>query len=136
MRRKEEGIIEVQLISDEDVILARQKVRSLAQELGFSLLAQTRLVTAVSELARNIVVHARDGKVCVRWNNTGERPGIMVRFEDRGPGIADIERAMQEGFSTVGSLGLGLAGAKRLVDGFNITSTPGTGTTIEIVKWL
>lgn len=125
--------LEVLINSDEDVILARQKVRTFAQEMGFSLLDQTRIVTAVSELGRNIVMHAKEG--IVRIYNSEERPGIKIVFEDHGPGIPDINKAMEEGYSTVGSLGLGLKGAKRLVDEFVIKSSPGKGTTVTIVKW-
>lgn len=126
--------VEISISSDEDVIHARQKIRSLAQEIGFSMLEQTRLITAVSELARNIVVHAGKGSVSVCMEE--ERKGIRVAFEDNGPGIPDIKKAMEEGYSTVGSLGLGLKGAKRLVDEFDIKSEPGKGTMVEIVKWL
>lgn len=120
--------------NDEDVIFARQKIRTLAQEMGFSLLEQTRLITAVSELARNIVVHAGSGQVT--FTREDGRRGIRVVFEDNGPGIPVIAKAMQEGYSSVGSLGLGLTGAKRLVDEFAISSEPGKGTRVEIVKWL
>lgn len=127
---------EITIRSDEDVIIARQKARQAAQELGLRSLDQTRLVTAVSELARNIVVHAREGMVTVYLVRREKKEGIKVIFADKGPGIEDIERAMEEGFSTVGSLGLGLKGAKRLVDEFEIRSAPGQGTTVEITKWL
>lgn len=127
-------IIEVSISSDEDVILARQKVRFITQELGFSLLDQTRIVTAVSELARNIVVHAKEGKMSVF--KTEKRPGLRLVFEDKGPGIPNIDQAMEVGFSTVGSLGLGLKGAKRLTDEFDIITEIGKGTTISIIKWL
>ncbi len=130
------GFGEVLIKSAEDVISARQKVRQLAQEMGFALLDQTRIVTAVSELARNIFIHAKEGKVLVFRHDAEGRNGMKVLFEDTGPGIPDIEKAMEEGFSTVGSLGLGLKGAKRLVDEFNIRSAPGKGTTVEIIKWL
>jgi serine/threonine-protein kinase RsbT len=119
--------------SDEDVIRARQKIRALAQEMGFSLLEQTRLVTAVSELARNIVVHAGTGRVT--YTREYERPGIRVLFEDDGPGIPVLAKAMEDGYSSVGSLGLGLPGARRLVNEFSITSESGKGTRVEIVKW-
>ncbi len=126
--------IEVLLSCDEDVILARQKIRAVAQDIGFGMLDQTRIVTAASELARNIVVHAKTGRVIVE--RLAPRPGIRVVFADKGPGIPDLERAMTEGFSTVNSMGLGLKGAKRLMDEFNIETAPGTGTTVTVVKWL
>jgi serine/threonine-protein kinase RsbT len=136
MKRKNDETVEFSIASDEDVILARQKVRSMAQELGFSLLDQTKLVTAVSELARNIVVHAGGGSVLVFRSEHAGRIGLSVRCQDHGPGIPDVGRALREGFSTVGSLGLGLSGARRLVDEFRIDSEPGRGTTVEVVKWL
>lgn len=125
--------VEILINSDEDVILARQKVRQLAQELGFSMLDQTRFVTAVSELARNIVVHAKGGKVLV--NILEDRPGLRVVFEDHGPGIPDIEKVTGEGYNSTTGMGLGLKGSKRLVDEFDIQSTPGKGTTVVIKKW-
>lgn len=134
--RSENKVGEVSIMSDEDVILARQRVRLQAQETGFSLLDQTKLVTAVSELARNIVVHAKEGKVSVFKTKAGDKTGLKVVFEDKGPGIPDIEKAMEEGFSTVGSIGIGLKGARRLVDEFDIKSFPGKGTTVTITKWL
>jgi len=125
---------QISISSDENVIIARQKIRALAQEMGFSMLEQTRLITAVSELARNIVVHAGEGRVSVYREE--ERKGLRVVFEDNGPGIPDIKKAMEEGYSTAGSLGLGLKGSKRLVDVFDVKSEPGKGTRVEIVKWL
>ncbi len=128
---------EVSLSSYEDIILARQKVKSLMQAMGFSLLAQTRIVTAVSELARNVVIHAGRGTMSVyemiKTNNT---KGIKCIFEDQGPGIQDIEQALKEGFSTLKSLGLGLGGAKKLCNEFHIDSAPGKGTTVSISEWL
>lgn len=122
---------------DEDVIVVRHRIKLLAQEMGFSVLATTRLVTAVSELARNLVVHAKAGRVS--WGQirgSGERTGLKVVFADQGPGFADLDRALAGGFSTTGSLGLGLSGARRLVDAFGIHSLPGHGTVVEIIKWL
>lgn len=127
-------IIEVSITNDEDVILARQKARVLSQQTGFSLLDQTRIVTAVSELARNIVVHAKEGKMSVY--NTGKKHGLKFVFEDKGPGISDIDLVMEDGFSTVGSLGLGLKGARRLTDDFDIISEVGKGTRVTFIKWL
>ncbi len=136
MKEKDEKIWEVLIASDEDVIMARQKVRNFAKELGFGLLDQTRVVTAVSELGRNIVVHAKEGKVSLFKIEKEGRNGVKVLFEDKGPGIPDIQKAMEEGFSTVGSMGLGLSGSRRLVDEMEITSFPGQGTAVTIVKWL
>ncbi len=134
--RAEMKVGEISITRDEDVILARQRVRLQAQEMGFSLLDQTRLVTAVSELARNIVVHAKEGKVSVFKTGAGDKPGLKVVFEDKGPGIPDIGKAMEEGFSTIGSMGIGLKGARRLVDEFDIKSLPGKGTIVTITKRL
>jgi serine/threonine-protein kinase RsbT len=127
-------VIQMPIAGHEDIVLARQKVRDIAVAMGFSLLDQTRIVTAVSELARNVVVHAQGGKMTVF--QPAERPGLRIVFEDEGPGIDDIARAMQDSFSSVGSLGLGLQGAKRLTDAMEITSAPGKGTRITITKWL
>lgn len=128
---------ELPVSSYEDIILARQKVKVLMQAMGFSVLAQTRVVTAVSELARNIIIHAVRGSISVyeitKINNI---KGIKCVFEDRGPGIEDIEQAMKEGFSTSKSLGLGLGGAKRLCKEFHIDSVVGKGTTVSITEWL
>lgn len=136
MKEEEEQgtkIIEVYIGNDEDVIRARQKTRTISQEMGFSLLDQTRIVTAVSELARNIVVHAKEGKMLVY--KTAQKPGLRLVFEDIGPGIPEVEKAMQEGFSSIGSLGLGLKGAKKLTDEFEIRTEVGKGTTISFIKW-
>ena len=127
-------IFEAAIDSYEDIILARQKVGEIAAGMGFSLLNQTRIVTAVSELARNIVVHARSGRMIVV--KAVGRTGITIRFEDEGPGIADIGRALEAGYSTANSLGLGLQGAKRLTDKMEIASSPGKGTTVVVTKWL
>lgn len=136
MNGRSEIIVQIQISTDEHVILGRQQVRSVAQQLGFSLLDQTRVVTAVSELGRNIVVHAREGTMTVRRLEEEGRQGIEIVFSDKGAGIADIEQAMTDGFSTAGSMGLGLKGASRLVDDFHIDSAPGEGTTVTIRKWV
>ena len=136
MAEPQEKLLEMSITSDEDVIIARQKVRSLAQQLGFSMLDQTRVVTAVSELGRNIVVHAGKGDMNVFRAEEGERSGISITFSDNGPGITDVDQALTDGYSSVGSMGLGLKGASRLVDTFHIDSNPGAGTTITITKWL
>lgn len=120
----------------EDIILARQKVKTLMNEMGFSVLAQTRVITAVSELARNIVVHADQGIMTTHQVTRKNRKGVESVFEDQGPGISNIDQAMQEGFSTSGSLGLGLSGAKKLCNEFHIESVPGKGTRITITEWM
>jgi serine/threonine-protein kinase RsbT len=119
----------------EQVVLVRQFVRRRAVELGFSLVDQTKIVTAASELARNTVLHGGGGTAVVEAVSDGIRRGIRLTFEDRGPGIADIEQAMKDGFSTAGGLGLGLSGAKRLSSEFSITSAPGAGTRVVITRW-
>lgn len=122
--------------SEGDVVSVRQWVRTAAVELGFSLVDQTKLVTATSELARNAVVYGGGGTVTLerRVSPVG-RAGLDLIFEDAGPGIADLDTAMRDGYTTGGGLGLGLGGARRLVDQFVIDSSPGNGTRITITKW-
>src|SRR5262245_44172052 len=121
--------------SSEDIVLVRQAVRHQAVELGFSLVDQTKLVTAASELARNIVTYAGTGSVGIEAINNGTRSGLQITFEDQGPGIADIELAMKDGYTTGSGLGLGLGGSKRLVHEFVINTRLGEGTTVRITKW-
>lgn len=125
----------IAILNYEDVIVARQRVRELMSEMNFSLLDQTRVVTAVSELSRNIIVHANKGQMTMERNDTGHRLGFTCIFEDEGPGITDLDLAMKEGYSTTNSLGLGLSGAKKLCREFSIQSTPGKGTRITISEW-
>jgi serine/threonine-protein kinase RsbT len=122
--------------SDADVVTARQRARELAGELELSSTDQTLLATAISEVARNITAYATRGEVTLRIVRDGNgRSGIEVLAIDQGPGIEDIERALQDGFTTGGGLGLGLPGARRLVDEFEIESAPAQGTTVRLVKW-
>lgn len=123
------------LRAEDDVVRARQAVRAWAVEMGFSLVDQTKLVTAASELARNTVVYGGGGTVLMEALEDGARHGLRLTFEDQGPGIPDIERALSDGFTTGGGLGLGLGGARRLVNEFAIHSVPGEGTRITVVKW-
>jgi len=123
------------LQTDEHMVIVRQAVRNLAVGLGFSLVDQTKLVTAASELARNTIKHGGGGSALLETINDGPRRGVRLTFEDHGPGIADIVQAMKDGFSTGGGLGLGLSGAKRLTNEFALTSAPGTGTQVVITKW-
>jgi serine/threonine-protein kinase RsbT len=125
----------IALTSGEEVVIARQAVRRKAIELGFSLVDQTKVVTAASELARNTVHHGGGGVMTIETAQEGLRSGLALTFVDHGPGIPDIERAMRDGYTTSGGLGLGLSGARRLSHSFSITSTPGHGTTIVIVRW-
>lgn len=121
--------------TDSDVVIVRQRVRTVATELGFSLVDQTKIVTAASELARNVLVHGRGGTVQIETAIEASRKGVILTFEDQGPGIADITLAMRDGFSSGGGLGLGLSGAKRLSNDFAISSTVGQGTRITIARW-
>jgi len=121
--------------SDGDVVLVRQKVRAWSVELGFGLVDQTKMVTAASELARNALIHGGGGTVQVEALNDGARKGLRLTFEDRGPGIPDIELAMRDGYSTGTGLGLGLSGSKRLCNEFDVRSAAGEGTRIMIARW-
>jgi serine/threonine-protein kinase RsbT len=123
------------LTTSEHVVVVRQAVRQRAVELGFSLVDQTKLVTAASELARNAIQHGGGGRVVMEIVSDGVRRGVRLAFEDQGPGIADIQLAMKDGYSTGGGLGLGLSGAKRLSNDFAISSTPGGGTRVVITRW-
>ncbi len=119
----------------EDVVLVRQTVRQHAVKLGFGLVDQTKLVTAASEIARNTLIYGGGGWAVVETVNGGSRQGLRLVFEDQGPGIADVERALQDGFTTGAGLGLGLGGARRLVNEFEIHSRPGEGTRVTLVRW-
>ncbi|HKN37057.1 MAG TPA: anti-sigma regulatory factor [Terriglobales bacterium] len=130
-----EDEIQVPINSDQDIIVARQKGRSLATALGFSSGDATLIATTISELARNIVAYAASGNIRVKVINGSTRQGIQVIAHDDGPGIADVQRAMHDGFSTSGGLGLGLPGVKRLVDEFEIVSEENQGTTVTAKKW-
>ena len=127
--------IRVAINRDSDIVDARQKGRQLAAQIGFSGSDLTLLATAISEIARNIVVYARSGEVSLSVAERGGLRGVVVVARDEGPGIPDIENAMRDGFSTGKSLGLGLPGAKRLVDEFEIVSDVGKGTTVTMRKW-
>jgi len=133
MTVRESGSLPVRI--EQDVVLARQAVRRIAQDCGMRLIDQTKLVTAVSELARNTVVYGGGGDMDWAVIEQSARTGIRLTFRDEGPGIADIKLAMTDGWTSGGGLGLGLTGAKRLVDEFELESTPGIGTRISIVRW-
>jgi len=121
--------------SDDDVVRVRKLVRDVAKDIGLSLVDQTKIVTAASELARNTLIYGGGGHAVVEVVINGNRRGARVIFEDQGPGIADVAMAMKDGFTTGSGLGLGLGGAKRLSDDFEIASESGKGTRISIVKW-
>jgi serine/threonine-protein kinase RsbT len=123
------------LQTDEHVVALRKLVRERTIEMKFSLVDQTKLVTAASELARNTLKYGGGGEVRTVVLSDAGRQGFSLTFIDRGPGIADIEQALRDGYTSGGGLGLGLGGAKRLVDGFEIHSTPGEGTSVTITKW-
>lgn len=121
--------------SDQDIVIARQRGRALATEMGFTPGDATLIATAISELARNIVSYARKGHITLQKIDGLNREGLSVIASDRGPGITDIRQAMRDGFSTSGSLGMGLPGVRRLMDEFEIKSQPGRGTTVVVKKW-
>lgn len=123
------------ILSSQDVVLVRQAVRAQAVQAGFSLVDQTKLVTAASELARNALEHGGGGSVRLELINDGVRRAVRLTFQDNGPGIRDIQQALKDGFSTGGGLGLGLSGAKRLSSEFDIASAPGQGTRVTIARW-
>lgn len=121
--------------SDTDIVAARQEGRALASLLGFSSTDATLVATAISELARNIVLYAKRGDVILRLVEDGGRRGLIVEARDEGPGIPDVRRALADGHSTSGGLGLGLPGVRRLMDEFEIVSEVGKGTTVTVKKW-
>lgn len=121
--------------SPQDVVAVRQIVREWAVYAGFSLVDQTKIVTAASELARNTLTYGGGGSVRLEALNDGSRRGLRVIFEDEGPGIPDVEQALRDGFTTAGGLGLGLGGAKRLSSEFELDSRPGQGTRVAITRW-
>ncbi|HET7828490.1 MAG TPA: anti-sigma regulatory factor [Candidatus Limnocylindrales bacterium] len=123
------------LRSSQDVVRARQRVRDIAVGMGFSLVEQTKLVTAASELARNTIEYGRGGDMTIERIDAPGVPGIRLVFSDQGPGIPDIELALRDGYTTGGGLGMGLGGARRLVSEMTIDSTPGAGTRITVTKW-
>lgn len=129
------GECRVEINHEADIVAARQIGRELSTEAGFTSTDITLVATAISEIARNILVYAQYGEVWLRRITEGSLEGVEVVAVDSGPGIPDVDQAMQDGFSTGGSLGLGLPGARRLMDEFSITSEVGKGTTITMVKW-
>ncbi|HYF16488.1 MAG TPA: anti-sigma regulatory factor [Ramlibacter sp.] len=121
--------------SEQDIVASRQKVRSLTQELKFTLVDQTKMITAASELSRNTLVHGGGGRM--RWEvlEQGMKRGLRLHFEDQGPGIADLQLALTDGWTSGGGMGLGLPGSKRLVHEFDVQSAPGQGTRVSITRW-
>ena len=135
MTERREGVVRVTITTDSDVAMARIRTHRLAIDEGFTDVESAALATAVSELAQNVFVHAGRGELAVSVVEEPGRVGILAVARDEGPGIVDIERAMQDGYSTIGTLGLGLPSARRLVDELYVLSAPGAGTTVTAKKW-
>ena len=133
--RTPDPIISVPITSDLDIVAARQQGRTLALQLAYSSTDATLIATAISELARNIVLYAKRGEIVLAKTNNGVRPGIVVVARDEGPGIANVSQAVAGGYSTSGGLGLGLSGVRRLMDEFEISSELGKGTTVTVTRW-
>ena len=125
----------IEIRTSEDVVRVRQAVRTLAIKIGLGLVDQTKIVTAASEIARNTLDYGGGGTVLVETISNGMRNGMRLTFEDKGPGIPDMERALTDGFTTGGGLGLGLSGARRLCNEFDISSKAGEGTRVTLTKW-
>jgi serine/threonine-protein kinase RsbT len=126
---------ELAIGGNSDVVLVRQQVRAAAVEAGLSLVDQTKIVTAASELARNALVYGGGGHARIELVRDGVRRGLRLAFVDDGPGIPDVHQALTEGWSSSGGLGLGLSGSRRLVDEFDLDSGPGAGTRVTVTKW-
>lgn len=126
----------IKILSERDIVTARQHGRNIAKKLGFGTVDQTRITTVISELARNIYLYAGKGEIHFELVSALGKRGLKVRALDQGPGIQDIRVAMEDGYSTSGGLGAGLPGVKRLMNEFDLTTTVGKGTTVEVVKWL
>ncbi len=128
--------IQVSIASVADIVVAREQGRILGKAVGFSIIDLTIIATAISEVARNILIYAKHGEIILRQIKEGQRDGILIIAQDNGPGIADVALAMQDGYSTRKGLGLGLPGTRRLMDEFEIFSEVEIGTTVKIKKWL
>jgi serine/threonine-protein kinase RsbT len=125
----------VPIKSSSDVVLARQRVRAWALEMKFSLVEQTKIVTAASELSRNTLDHGGGGELELALVVNGTREGIRLCFSDKGPGIADVKLALTDGYSSGSGMGLGLSGSKRLMNEFDIRTAPGSGTSVTVIRW-
>lgn len=125
----------LQIRTPEDVVRVRQEVRARTIDVGFSLIDQTKLITAASEIARNTVIYGGGGNLRIQILRNAPRRGVRLIFQDQGPGIPDLERALTDGFTSGNGLGLGLGGARRLSNEFDIHSKPGEGTTVSLVRW-
>jgi len=137
VRKADAGIeIRITIETVEDIVIARQEGRALANSLGFSATDATLIATAISELARNIVLYAKTGEIMLSTTVQGERTGLVIIGKDNGPGIANLVHAMMNGYSTSGGLGLGLPGVKKIMDSFDISSEQGQGTVVTTIMWL
>ncbi|MBB1600755.1 anti-sigma regulatory factor [Variovorax sp. UMC13] len=123
------------LTSEQNIVASRQLVRTLCQQLKFSLVDQTKMITAASELSRNTLVHGGGGRMRWEFLESNGRRGLQLHFEDDGPGIADMKLALTDGWTSGGGMGLGLPGSKRLVNDFDVQSAPGQGTRVSITRW-
>jgi len=128
--------LKIPIESDSDLLAARQEARAIAFELGFSLTAVVGIVTALSEMTRNMLLYAGRGELLIESVRDGDRSGILITARDEGPGIPDLQKAMMDGYSTSGGLGMGLPGIKRLMDSFEVHTAPEQGTTVIVRKWL
>lgn len=128
--------IDVPVCKDSDVVTARQQGRELARQVGFSPVEATLIATAISELARNIVLYAKHGTMSMAATRDGNRTGVAITFRDEGPGIPDVPRALIGGYTTSGGMGLGLSGVRRIMDAMDVESQLGKGTTVTVRKWL
>ena len=126
----------IDIITEWDIVAARQIGRNVAREIGFGTVDQARITTVISELARNIYLYARAGEIVIERLETGEKTGILITATDKGPGIDDVRKVMEDGYSTSGGLGAGLPGVRRLMDRIEIQSATGKGTTVKVEKWL
>jgi serine/threonine-protein kinase RsbT len=129
------AVAQISIRADVDIISARERGRAIASELGFNRGELALIATAISELARNILTYAGEGEIALDREEFGEKRGIVVIARDHGPGIADLDLALQDGYSTSRSLGIGLPGVRRLMDEFELSSEPGSGTTVTTKKW-
>ena len=127
--------LELPLMAEEDIVVVRKTARSLAVEIGLTIVDQTKIVTAASELARNTLIHGGGGMATLEVVAKALQRGVRLTFEDHGPGISDVNRAMRDGYSSAGGLGLGLGGSKRLCSDFSIDSRIGSGTRVMIARW-
>jgi len=127
--------VELAIVTEDDLVTVRRRIRELAKRNGLDSFATVAITTAVSELARNVLVHAKRGTATIEEVEINTRRGLRIAFRDQGPGIPDVDRVLVGGYSTAKSLGLGLSGSKRLVDDFQISSTLGQGTIVTVTKW-